>query len=237
MIEKKFKFYIDSKVQPSFCNKRVLVRKLDLSIDDPRTIKDAGNYDRLMACVEYFDTNSQNQIVKEFCKENNIPEKVYYNAIRNFTNLKLVNLKLIDIDLIPSSAEFFPSTHRIVRDLLAKIYNQPDPYIIKIHDSEYYKIPKEINFGKDIIISKNLLDNTKIANGFKYRIYINDRLLIERFFPRDLSLSKIICEECYISLNKPVNVKIVTDYDLIFSKIVADKNTYYPNSTEFILEP
>ena len=114
--------------------------------------------------------------------------------------------------------------------------------IIKLKNNDFFEYDKFINIGNDLIFSDfnkcTLFPKTlDKSNNISYRIYLDDRMLIERFFPDELPFSKIICEECYLSLLKPTSVKLVTDYDLIFSKIITHNQTTYPKSKGIILEP
>lgn len=96
---------------------------------------------------------------------------------------------------------------------------------------------------------------------FKYRLWLNDRLLVERFFPV-LQNEKILCEA--FTLNKDAiqgknlfkletfkilkfNIQNIHEdqdkyfykldnIDLVFKKIEFNSNTYYPNETTFAFE-
>jgi hypothetical protein len=62
----------------------------------------------------------------------------------------------------------------------------------------------------------------------RYRIYINDRMLIERYFPYDIDSSSWMLEEtvAIADLNDTVNIQIRSDNNLIISTIKLDNVTH-----------
>lgn len=110
-------------------------------------------------------------------------------------------------------------------------------------------------------ISQTFNNLFPIELTFKYRLWVNNRLLVERFFPI-IKDKKILCEEFTLNKNtlpgknllKIDTFKILKfnmqniceDYnkhfykleniDLVFKKIEISDKTYYPNNNTFVFE-
>lgn len=96
---------------------------------------------------------------------------------------------------------------------------------------EYLKNRNDLYIYTTVPPSKyNFLDRVK------YRLYLNDRLLIERYFP-SLPDDKILVEDVNInceSLEK-LDLKLVSN-NLTMVKICVDDREYNPNSSNFIID-
>lgn len=233
MTAKKYQFYIDNITQDNYCYKKITARKLN--INDINLLDKDSNFEELMSTVTEYTVNTQNLFFKEFCIENNIAENIYNKILRKYNE---INLSFWGLTNIKDLSEYtvFGKQNRLFITFYEKNISSSIPFIIKITNKKWASQDRLINYGTDLIISENILNNSQKLNS-KYRLYLNDRLLVERFYPEDLPRFKIICEECYLDLNQPVKIKLETDCDLIITKSVSNNNTAYPNSKEFILEP
>jgi hypothetical protein len=88
-----------------------------------------------------------------------------------------------------------------------------------ISNREDSRIPKDV-----FILGKRLLEK----KDQRYRIYINDRMLIERYFPPDVDSSSWMLEEtvALADINDTVNIQIRSDSNLIISTIKLDDVTH-----------
>jgi len=241
MIEQKYEFFIDTLKNPGIFEKRTMAKNINPVYlpEDRKT----GNVERLMDCIQEYKINSHNSFFVELCKEYGIKEDLITKIFREISDLTISTWQLVDIDDLPEDTILFPQNKRLAFEYYQEIKNKP--HIIRVLDVDYYMcgpIGKSINYGKNIVLSKDILSYTTAKeedkiNGLKYRIYVDDRLLIERFFPSDLPLNFVLAEECYLSLDNTHKISLVTDHNLIFTKIVSPNKTFYPNSKEFILEP
>lgn len=233
MTTKKYQFYIDTKKQDNFLSKKVFAKKVHPNYLP--FIKNK-NIDNLMTVLTEYRLNTHNEFFKNFCKENDINENIYIKIFRSYKEVVIALWKFENIDDLPAETIFKSQIEGFFSLYYENSLNEQNPYFIKLEeDAITTEYKKQINFKENFIVSKNILDNT--TKDLKYRIYIDDRMLIERFFPKDLMISKVVCEECYLNLNQPTKIKLVTANDLVFSKLVSTNNINYPNSTEFILEP
>jgi hypothetical protein len=230
---KKIQFFVDTPLQSNFCEHQVLIKPpiIDHSSKEYFESIDINEY---MVCFDEYKINTNNSFLLEFCKTNFIEQNLYYKILRLFQEITLINCSFKRIDELPSKVIHLDPKIRSSSYIINKI-NLNQPCIVKVFNNEYFVWDKLINYKKDIIVSNNILSQTKTE--MRYRIYINDRMLIERFFPEDLPTSKIICENCFLDIKQPITAKLVTNHNLSFTKISSDDVIVYPNSTEFILEP
>ena len=95
-----------------------------------------------------------------------------------------------------------------------------------ISNREDARMPKDV-----FILEKRLFtaDSTyREKKDQRYRIYINDRMLIERYFPPDVDSSSWMLEEtvALADINDTVNIQIRSDSNLIISTIKLDDVTH-----------
>jgi hypothetical protein len=96
---------------------------------------------------------------------------------------------------------------------------------------EYLKNRNDLYIYTTVKSSKyNFLDRVK------YRLYLNDRLLIERYFP-SISNDKILVEDVSINCEsmEKLNLKL-TSNNLTMVKICIDDQEYNSNSSNFIID-
>lgn len=235
MTTKKYQFYIDNKIQEQFHQVSYKARKLDEFLIN-KYHKNNSDADRLMAFEEEHLLNTQHPFLKDFVNQNNINENIYHKIVRGYNQVKILQWDCLDIDDLPKLTEITNSQLGLTKQSFTNMKESDYPYIIKILDTNTHNhYTKFTNINENIIVSNFLISHTDL--NLRYKIFLNDRLLIERFFPKDLPLKKLLCEECYLDLNTTSKVRIVSNYDLIFKKVTADSNIFKPNSTEFILEP
>lgn len=234
MIAKKYQFYIDNKVQDDFHQVKHIVIKPDRELLD-KYHKNNPNIDRLMILFTEHILNSDNIFVKRFVEENNIKEELLIRLVRKYEKVKIVTSDCVDIDRIPPGSEFFTAADGMIKKTFKEVKESSYPSFIKILTETLSFYNLYVNVNNDIIISDFLVKTKEL--DIKYKIYVNDRLLIERFFPYNLPLQKILSEECYLNLKENATVKIVSDHNLIFKKVTTDNGSFNPNSAEFILEP
>lgn len=241
MIEQRYEFYIDSEKYPGVYKKRTLAKNINpLYLPDNRKNDDI---EKLMVCIEEYTIDSHNPFLAEFCLKNNITKNIYSKIFRETHELILAVYSLKFIYELPKDTILFSQDKKLSQDYYSEIKDYP--HIIKFEDVEYFLdiFNQIINYKNNLILSKKILDYTQLTtedtllSDLRYRIYLNDRLLIERFFPIDLPLHSVLAEECYLSLTEPVKISIVTDHPLIFTKVISNKGTFYPNNKEFMLEP
>lgn len=238
MIEKRYQFFIDTIPQDEYFIKTTYAKQLS-SVDLITLSKLKNNFPntaRVMSCITEYKVNTNNNFFRDFCKENAISPEIYQKIKKLSKDITVSYIELKDVNELPKDTILLNSI-RLSYSYVNEQKNSSNFSIIKLKNNDFFEYDKFINIGNDLIFSDSLLRPIDKSNNISYRIYLDDRMLIERFFPDELPFSKIICEECYLSLLKPTSVKLVTDYDLIFSKIITHNQTTYPNSKEFILEP
>ena len=77
-------------------------------------------------------------------------------------------------------------------------------------------------------------DGKPVSAGIKYRIYLNQLMLIERFFPNELPEHKVLLENVVLNLPKGEHVfRIESKLNLCIRKVAIDGAVMRPMDTEF----
>lgn len=128
--------------------------------------------------------------------------------------------KSIDLYSVDNALYDELKLHRIYPELL-----NPGIFRNSISKREDARIPKDV-----FILGKRLFteDSPLEKKDQRYRIYINDRMLIERYFPPDVDSSSWMLEEtvALADINDTVNIQIRSDSNLIISTIKLDDVTH-----------
>ena len=106
--------------------------------------------------------------------------------------------------------------------LLRSIKNRY-PFIKAISPSDFIK--------DDILITKNRFR----SNDFKYRLYLNDRLLVERYYPVDIEHNRMIAETIYFNENAQGTLRIESDFELQIKRVEVDGQKQDIYSSSFLL--
>lgn len=241
MIEEKYQFYIDRFSQVPSVKTRYMAKQMH-PYHYP-SFPDYPNPENLMRVIEEHVVNSKNDLFKSFCEENNISEEIYNRIVSFCPKVILAHFRVMDINDLPPETILAEAHLQIVGNYIDDLIIGRTPYFIKIHDASFEQFHKYINLGEDIITLDSLLieklskiDELKLSN-IRYRLYLEDRLLIERIIAKEMFDSKILCEECFLDIKDERKIKISTDENLIITKIVKNNEVIEVNNTEFLLKP
>jgi len=235
MTAKKYQFYLDTKKQEDFHTIKYTAKKVDDGLINAYH-KNNPAADRLMILVTEHTLNSANPFVQTFFKDNTIDNQILSRIIRKYETVKITIFDCVDIDLLPKETNVINIEDALGRKTLLDVKNSSYPQFVKVLDLKtlnFYRL--FVNHNENIVISDFLIKDIEL--DIKYKIYVNDRLLIERFFPYNLPLNKVLCEECYLELSQKIKFRVESDYGLIFKQVSVNDTNFYPNSTELILEP
>jgi hypothetical protein len=98
-----------------------------------------------------------------------------------------------------------------------------------IKAQEYYEVQKKSprllrsmtnTFNKDIgfFISNNIFRHAK----HRYRIYLDNRLLIERYYPVDIEYNRMLAETVYLNENAKGEIRVESDFNLMIKRVELD---------------
>lgn len=96
-------------------------------------------------------------------------------------------------------------------------------------------IIKKINahFIKDNIL---LAINRELnLDPLRYRIYLENRLLVERYYPIDIESNRIVAETIYFKENTKGNLRIESNFDLQIKRVEIDGQKHDTYSSSFLL--
>lgn len=237
---KNFQFYVDTITRSGLSAEKYSTEwalynanySRDTSTDNtvllPGPLADIKNIARKLDVESYdiFDINAANKFTEVTGNKLENKYKLYYD-------------KIVFCDLVSRPAEYNDSIGRNIElNECAKFLKTNTLLVLRIIDTlvqtkfsyNMYRLPqlKEISSG----IYINEIDSTI---EHKYRLWFNDRMLVERYFPL-LPDKKMLMEEVAIncaSINE-ASVKIESD-KLEFKKICIDKSCHYPNTNQFTI--
>jgi hypothetical protein len=88
-------------------------------------------------------------------------------------------------------------------------------------------------YKKDIGYFVN--DQSFRSDKHKYRLYLNNRLLIERFYPVDIEHNRMLSETIYLKPNASGELRIESDFDLLIKRTEVDGRNHDIYNTNFTL--
>ena len=245
---KKYQIFIDNKKQESFYEEKYEAKYFDIFspsnkdmlhiIEEPNT-----NYFQV---IKEVTVNSNHQEVIDLFKRNKIALE-NFNVYRNYKKVKIFYWDCVPEKSLPNNIKvlterqgFFSKSKKIVEDTKE---NTDTFHVIEILNPKLlsFYLNSKLKYqltDNNLLCAQNILGNEKlIIKDTKYRLFLNERLLVERFFPSGLRNDKSLVEIVYLDITSPKTIKLITENDLVIAKVIADKTTFYPNSKEFILEP
>lgn len=129
-----------------------------------------------------------------------------------------------------------------VRETLMYFNKKKIPVIFKIDNDvllerlkdRYDQIAQLNLYFKDniIIMSKNI---PSIPRFLKYRIYLKNRLLIERYYPIDIEQNRMIAETIYLNENATGEMRVESNFDLQIKRVEINGQRYDTYSNSFRL--
>jgi hypothetical protein len=203
----------------------------------------------------FYEETSRAKYINPFLSENkDLVELItkgkenYYNVYRNYKQVKIFFLNCVQEDCLEKDIVFLKENQSffnlVSREVLNSKENKDTFFIIEVIHPELLKIQKKLSvslitpFEKLLFIQDiSRLNQTKVNNTLRYRLLLDDRLLVERFFPESLREDKSLVEEVYLDIQTNRTLRLITNEDLYVVKVSTGDRVFYPNSTEFILEP
>lgn len=251
MTAKKYQFYIDTKKQEEFFEETVESAKyIDKHLySNNKNLSLINDKDRYFLTSKEITVNSGNLIVKDFFEKNKIPIQDFYYVYRNYEKVKIYKWDIKTEKDLPHNVNIITKygvCQEGIKTILNSKFNKSNTlYIAEINHPELLFVLSYLNDNiktpfKNLLFLQNIKNTNekeKSTKKIKYKLYLNDRLLVERFFPEELRTDKSLVEEVYLDIKEPKQLKLVTDNDLYIVKITYSDKVFYPNSTEFILEP
>jgi hypothetical protein len=175
--------------------------------------------------------------------------KLDRNLLLDLRSKSIDKISIISIDLI--NQHLFKGNYTVMlyqpevsfsRHSLQKVIDLKANCLIKFkNDSLQNTIKKynQLNF-----IFPSFLDNNIVLSSLhfrnkdlKYQIYIDDRLLIERKYPIDIERNRMIMETIVLSKEAKGTIRIVSDFNLIFKKVLYNEESYNTYGKVFSIPP
>jgi len=120
----------------------------------------------------------------------------------------------------------------VIRDSVNVLIHQKIPFVVKIEPGFWLEdVKKKINRLSDLDVYFNqdwsymFMKTAFRSSTFRYRLYHDQRLLIERNYPIDIQFGKILVETMQLNENARGEIRLESDFDLQIKRIDINDRT------------
>lgn len=120
----------------------------------------------------------------------------------------------------------------VIRDSVNILIHQKIPLVVKIEPGFWLEdLKKKINGLSDLDVYFNqdwsymFMKTAFRSSAFRYRLYHDQRLLIERNYPIDIQFGKILVETMQLNENARGEIRVESDFDLQIKRIDINDRT------------
>ena len=191
--------------------------------------------------VEYYTFNSLGNEIENIFNKLKIDRSILIDIReRSIGKIALIKFSLIQKHLYKKSFERKKDEDFVIK-MIDDFSKKGISLLLKIEDEfllEKIKIMstslKNLNLfflKDDIILVKRFLR----SDPLRYRLYLNDRLLVERYYPIDIEHNRMVAETVYLNDNASGELRVESNFDLQIKRVEIDGQKHDTYSTSFQL--
>jgi hypothetical protein len=202
----------------------------------------------LVRCITVYKTNTHNSFLEDLVTANVITAE-FLQTVRNHHSVihvldmnvvERASLDQVDVILEPhSDTAIFNNTPREFElSALPYIVLFRSPAVKKLVFDLREKIQNKLFQLSEVAV--NVSDDVMYASkqeaiSSMYRIYLGDRLLVEREYPADLASKLMLEETVSLDVTGLASLRLESDYGVVMKEVTVDGTVHTPNATEFSL--